>query len=273
MSTDLWLRKIKLQVEGLLLEDYHVRFNVALSDNPKTSNTATIQISNLGEHHRHQLERMKKVYVDLYAGYETSMPLLFRGDLYTVFSEHSGATWTTTISADTSRVAKKKRVVKSFAPGASIGDIFQHLAKEMDLKISSGSIKVAEAAIKKSRARQFFNGYSLAGTTRDELERLCRSCGFEWQAHNGKLHLVPLSKALTDSEFVLSAKTGLIGRPKVGNYGLIDVQCLLIPDLYPYRRVYLDSVQINAPCVIKTAKLAGDTRSQQWAANLELKLE
>jgi post-segregation antitoxin (ccd killing protein) len=253
-----------------------VRFNIRLSNKSDTCNSATIQVDNLGEAHRHNLERLKTVYVDLYAGYETSMPLLFRGDLRSVHSDHSGATWTTTITSDTGRKGRKegcgpsKTKSKSFPPNVKIEEVLTHLAKVMDLRISAGSMKANAALLRNSNAQQFFNGYCLAGNAKRELDRITRSCGLEWQTHNKELHIIKAGKWLEETVPQLNARTGLIGRPSVGNNGEVKAQCLLIDGLHPMGRVFLDSVQIQGTCVIDSVAITGDTEGQPWTADLEM---
>ena len=84
---------------------------------------------------------------------------------------------------------------------------------------------------------------------------------------------------LQTREIVLSASSGLTGAPTWdergrrtnGRRGRAQVQCLIMPGLDPGRRVRVESDTVTGDFEIRKVGLAGDTRGNDWFADLELR--
>lgn len=272
MST-LFSRSVSLQVADLRLEGFDLSFVVARSLSPKTPNTAEIRVWNLNATNRKRLQELEQVYVSLEAGYVGATSLLFRGDLRDASSTREGADWVTAITSDAGRRARKARIVKSFAPGASVSQVLQDAAKQMGLKLGNSAQRVVEAKIEGTAATQYFNGYALAGAVEDEIDRIARSCGLEWSVQDDELQFLDYGEPLSQLAVKLTPDTGLIGSPEPGNKGLVDVRCLIIPDLYPGRRVEVDSEHVRGFYRIEVSKHSGQTFGKDWYVDLQLKSE
>ena len=269
----LFQRKLIVQVEDLLLKDFDVSFEVTKSLAPKTPNKAEIKVWGLNEQHRKQLQELEKVYVSLEAGYQSGTSLIFRGDLRDANSAREDTGWVTTITSDSGRTARKRRIVKSFAPGSSVAEVLQTAAKAMGLRLGNTAIKTVNAKIAGTSSDQFFNGYALAGTLVDEMDRLARSTGLEWSVQDDELQFLDAGRPLEQEGIVLTPLTGLIGSAEPGNKGVLEARALMIPDLQPGRRVLLDSVHTQGIYRIETAKYRGGTADREWYVDLELKDE
>jgi hypothetical protein len=273
MTTRLFGRRCRVQVETFGLEGFDVRFEITKSLAPKTPNAAELQIYNLNTAHRQQLQELEKVYLNIEAGYESGMSLLFRGDLRDVVSTRQGPDWVTTITSDSGRRARKKRIVKSFAPGSSVGSVLNEAAKAMGVRLGNTAQRVVNARIAGTQATKFFNGYALAGAIDEELDRLARSCGLEWSIQDDELQFLEYGKPLAQLAVKLTSDTGLLGSPEPGNKGIVEARCLIIPDLYPGRRIEMQSEHVRGMFRVETTKHVGSTFGAEWYIDLQLKDE
>ena len=271
--TTLFGREVSLQVADLRLDGFDLSFQITRSLSAKTPNTAEIRVWNLNADHRKHLQELERVYVSLEAGYVGAKSLLFRGDLRDAASTREGPDWITSITSDAARRARKARIVKSFAPGATVGSVLQDAAKQMGLKLGNSAQRVVEAKIAGTSATQYFNGYALAGSVEDEIDRIAASCGLEWSVQDDELQFLDYGEPLSQLAVKLTPSTGLIGSPEPGNKGLVDVRCLIIPDLYPGRRVEVQSQHVRGFYRIEVSKHTGQTFARDWYVDLQLKSE
>jgi hypothetical protein len=269
----LFNRDVSLQVADLRLDGFDLSFHIARSLSAKTPNTAEIKVWNLNADHRKRLQEAESVYVSLEAGYVDATSLLFRGDLRDASSTREGADWITAITSDAGRRARKARIVKSFAPGASVSQVLQDAAKQMGLKLGNSAQRVVEAKIAGTAATQYFNGYALAGSVEDEIDRIASSCNLEWSVQDDELQFLDYGEPLSQLAVKLTPDTGLVGSPEPGNKGLVDVRCLIIPDLYPGRRVEVQSEHVKGFYRIEVSKHTGQTFGKDWYVDLQLKSE
>ena len=271
--TELFSRKVRVQVDTIAIDGLDVAFDVEKSLSAKTPNSCEIRIWNLNPDHRKGLQELEQVYVNLEAGYASGMSLLFRGDLRDVVSTRDGTDWVTTITSDSGRRARKRRLSKSFAPGASVKDVLLAAAKAMGVKLGNTAVKTVTAKIKGTSAVKFFNGYALAGELERELDRLARSCGLEWSIQDDELQFLDQGAPLQEIGIKLTPETGLVGSPEPGNRGLVQASCLMIPDLYPGRRILLQSEHVKGIYRVETSKHTGATAERDWYVQLELRSE
>jgi len=269
----LFNRQVSLQVADLKLDGFDLSFQIERSLSSKTPNSAEIRVWNLNADHRKRLQEMESVYVSLEAGYAGATSLLFRGDLRDASSTRDGSDWITAITSDAGRRARKARIVKSFAPGASVGKVLEDAAKAMGLKLGNSAQRVVEAKIAGTAATQYFNGYALAGSVEDEIDRIAASCGLEWSVQDDELQFLDYGEPLSQLAVKLTPQTGLIGSPEPGNKGLVDVRTLIIPDLYPGRRVEVESQHVRGFYRVEVSKHTGQTFSKDWYVDLQLKSE
>jgi hypothetical protein len=271
--TQLFDRRCRVQVDTLGLEGFDVRFEITKSLAPKTPNAAELQVYNLSVDNRQRLQEMEKVYLSIEAGYAEGTSLIFRGDLRDVVSSRQGADWVTTITSDSGRRARKKRLVKSFAPGSSVSSVLQAAASGMGVRLGNTAARTVSAKIAGTQASKFFNGYAIAGAIDEELDRLARSCGLEWSIQDDELQFLDYGEPLAQLAVRLTSDTGLLGSPEPGNKGVVEARCLMLPDLYPGRRVDLQSQHVRGMHRLETTKHVGSTFGGEWYIDLQLKLE
>lgn len=271
--TVLFDRKVRVQVDEYVIEELDVAFEITKSLSSKTPNSAEMRIWNLNAEHRKRLQELEKVYVSLEAGYVGGTSLLFRGDLRDVLSTREGSDWITTITSDSGRLARKRRILKSFAPGATVENVLNAAAKAMGVRLGNTAAKTVSAKIQGTQASKFFNGYALAGAIEGELDRLARSCGLEWSVQDDELQFLDQGMPLQELGIELSPDTGLIGSPEPGNKAITEARCLMIPDLFPGRRIRITSEHVTGIYRAETTKHVGDTAGRDWYVDLELRNE
>ena len=271
--TVLFDRKVRVQVDEYVIEELDVAFEIVKSLSAQTPNSAEIRIWNLNVEHRKRLQELEKVYVSLEAGYVGGTSLLFRGDLRDVLSTREGSDWITTVTSDSGRLARKRRILKSFAPGATVQDVLTTAAKAMGVRLGNTAAKTVSAKIQGTQASKFFNGYALAGAIEGELDRLARSCGLEWSIQDDELQFLDQGKPLQELGIELTPNTGLIGSPEPGNKGITEARCLMIPDLFPGRRIRITSEHVSGIYRAETTKHTGNTAERDWYVDLELRNE
>jgi hypothetical protein len=123
--------------------------------------------------------------------------------------------------------------------------------------------------------------------TRDFLSGLAEQQGCEWNIEDGRLNFVPLDSYIPGEAVVLTAKTGLIGTPRMTIQGLV-VRSLLNSRIKSGGQVKLDnasiaSLKINIPYsgmdyapgtdadgayTARVVQHVGDTRGQEWYTSM-----
>jgi len=273
MTGLLFGKRARVQVDTILLDGLDLTFEITKSLSPKTPNKAELRVWNLNADHRKHLQELERVYVSVEAGYESGTSLLFRGDLRDVVSGRQGSDWVTSITSDSGRRARKQRLVRSFAPGSTVGNVLHTAASAMGVRLGNSAQRVVNAKIAGTQATKFFNGYALAGAIDEELDRLARSCNLEWSIQDDELQFLDYGAPLAQLAVRLTRDTGLIGSPEPGNKGICEVRCLIIPDLYPGRRVQVDAEHVQGMFRVETTKHTGSTFANDWYVDMQLKSE
>jgi hypothetical protein len=265
-------RTCRLVAGGLDLTGFDTEFDVERTVDP-APNKAEVRIFNLNDEHRKQLEGQKSIPVELYVGYEEdgSSGLIFQGSLRTAYSEHLAPDWVTTLnSGDGDRVANAARVSKSFKPGTLFNTILDDLAGSLGVGLGN-----ARQAFKQGRyadgVTELLGGGVIQGSADKELRRLLGSAGLEYSIQNGELQVLPIGKALSGVAQLLSPQTGLVGSPKRGAKGRLKLRALLLPEVFPGRKVQVDARDVKGFFRVEKAHYKGAIAGQDWYMDLELK--
>jgi hypothetical protein len=114
-------------------------------------------------------------------------------------------------------------------------------------------------------------GYVASGDAVSQLDRVCRSCGLEWSVQDNQLQLLERGKALQEDGIVLAPGSGLLESPELGKGGVVRCKALMIPGLYPGRRVELRTQHVRGVYRIETTHHKGGfDAGDDWGAELEL---
>jgi hypothetical protein len=272
-AVDLFDRAYKLQVEDLGISQLQVSFEVRRSLSAKVPNCAEVKVHNLSAEHRKKLQGMRDVFVSLEAGYAMGSSLIFRGDLREAWSSREGTDWITTISsADGERARKKKRIHKSFPAGTGVGSVITACAKALGVGLGNVTKQAAGARLWNVTPSSFHTGYVASGDALSQLDRVCKSCGIEWSIQDNQLQLLERGRPLQELGILLGPDSGLVDSPELGKGGVVRCRTLMIPGLYPGRRVQLKAEQVQGIYRIETTHHRGDFEGQEWGAELELKV-
>ena len=231
-------------------------------------NTAEIKIYNLNDANRKTLRDQQRIPVLLKAGYAASVGLLFKGDLTEAFSQRESPDWVTTIRSGDGLVALRSAVIQqSFKAGTSVMEVLKSIVKT--LGISTGD------AIQKLERLGFKNldsGMSVSGNSMQQLHKILKPLGLEASIQDNALQILVRGQALEQTAVLLSADTGLLGSPQLSNHGVLRAQALLNHELFPGRKIKLETREIKEPLfVIQRVSFRGDTAGSDWTVDMEAK--
>jgi hypothetical protein len=240
-----------------------------------TKNTARINIYNLAEATRIKFEA-EKAQVTLLAGYidDTGEEIIFIGDVVNCVHRYASPDIITEVELkDGHNALKEARLSESFKPGTTMRQVVGKLADSIGLPIKEISGNLEE---------QFSQGVSVAGPVSEQMDKILQKAGLQWHVTDGELEVIEENTPNRETVVVLSAGTGLIGRPE----NLVDenqklegdkntnkklkAESLLIPKLNPARRVKIQSEEVDGLFRIKRVTHRGDTHGQEWLSEIEV---
>lgn len=241
-----------------------------------TPNTCQLTIYNLNESHRGEISvkaaavKKKRVSVQVEAGYEGNTSRIFLGDLRLAYHEVDGPEVRTCVEAGTGEWSTSRaRIFKSWAPGTPVSTVLKDVAGALGL----GAGNLAQATVQQflGGGDAFVGGTACSGKAVKELTRITRSLGIEWSVQDGTLQFLSSGKALESTAVVVSAATGMIGSPNVDQKGILKIRTLLVPDIFPGRKIKLEGATLQGFYRVEKVRYSGDTWGQDWYADSECK--
>jgi len=256
---------------AVVIKDLRVVFKVSKKIGSKP-NDANITVVNLAEKTRAAFQ-VRPLQVRLDVGYSGSLARIFSGDVRWVRSIHERVDWETTIEAgDGERAYKYARVSRSYKSNVSLRTALEDTAATMGLKLPKSVDDAKELAVK------FANGVTLQGPSSEEMTRLLKSKQLQWSVQDGRLQILSKSGTRPDQAVVISADTGMIGVPELGEpdekgkapkmkvKALLDDQKAVI---VPGGRVKLETKSLNGVFKVTSVDFIGDTRGHDWYCEVE----
>lgn len=250
-------------------------------------NLANIKIYNLSESSRNKIEE-EGLQIQLYVGHEdTSVPLLFEGDIVNVVHIKSGPDWVSEIfCADGVNILSTSTINKTLPAGVDTQQIFNELVNQMD-GIKKGATEGIQNCL--SGKRSVLRELQLSGNVKDFLDRLSKDCGFEYSVNDGVIETTATGLPLSDvPPFIINQGTGMIGSPERTEIG-INVRHLLLPELKLARTIKVESLSakinvgnlffrkvppIRNEGIYRIDKLVhiGDTRDNPWETQIQSRI-
>lgn len=266
---DLFRRTYALTVDTVRLTDLDVSFKVDrhLKREP---NTCELAIYNLNADHRRQLGEKRAVRVILEAGYEgTGNAVIFRGDLRSASSTREGPDFVTRLSSgDGEKRARGTRVNRTFGPGTPVRAVLLHAAEQVGLGLGNLPQAIAEATLE-GGGQVYTQGTTVHGSAYRALAEVLESCGLEVSIQNGALQVLERSRTLGSTAVLLSPETGLVESPSEASDGVVSAKTLMIPDLFPGRRVKFRTREVEGFYRVERAVYVGDSAGQEWSITTE----
>lgn len=258
------------QEPHLRIDDMRVQFSIERSLT-KTPNTCDVQIYNLAERSRVELEQ-KPIEVQLEAGYDGAYRLMYVGDLRFSMSEIKGAEWETLLQlGDGDRSHVGARVNRSYREGVRIRTVLIDIASSMGYRVPKSVL--ADPGLD----QQFLTGVATYGAARDELERVLAPLGYTYSVQNKTLQILRDDDARETDPIEISEQTGMIGTPEFGSPPRngkkpphVTVQMLLYPEIVPGDTVNLNSRHKKGKFKVQRVKHNGDTHGKDWTTHLEI---
>lgn len=269
-SRTLYGRNSRITINTLELDGHHFEFEIqkTLKRDP---NSCVLQIFNLNEAHRAELQELQPkagakrgIPVKIEAGYGDDMSLLWLGDLRTVFSQRSGADWSTRLSSgDGEKAIQNATIALPMGAKTDIGTALRAVVKY--LGVDPGNLDSVAGSIRlRAGGSQFPAPKILHGQAARVVDDIARSAALEWSIQDGALQFLPAGKASTEQAFFLSPDTGLIGSPTVSNEGELEAKLLLIPGVRPGRLCVVESSGIKGQFRIEKCVYRGQNWAQDW---------
>lgn len=301
-----WIRYFKLTVAvdgsntaALDLSDFRVRFSISQAVVGKPT-TADITVYNVSKATVDQIQiptnqavGNSRLKVIIEAGYQGDHAIIFQGDLWwkSVGRESETDTFMRLIAATGDRAHQYAVVNAAIPAGATQAQVFETIAKSMAEKGVDCTGIPEELATTTKLPR----GKVIYGMSAKAMQGLADTNNFLWGYGSNGLVAIPKTPSYDaqNDVVVLTASTGLIGRPKLTVNG-VEMQCLLNPriDVGSFVQIdnrsvqrdacdtsYLADIQKNLATEdallsvdglyrVISREVVGDTRGNEWYLNL-----
>lgn len=265
-------RKVEIVVEDIDISDLRVSFDIVRSLR-RTPNKAEIKIYNLSDTTRRLIESAHNPRVRVKAGYIDGVSSIFFGALKEVRTQVEGPNVVTSLSGiDGGRSTQTGRTNRAHAPGTNITDVVRGLASDMQTGIGN-AIEAFRNQGAEGAFSTFFEGTAVHGSAAHELDGLVRSRNLEWSIQDESLQIVPRGRALQGEALVISASSGMLGIPSISKSRVVTFEMALIPDMFPGRRIQMDSRFISGLFRVEKCEYVGDSGGKDWKIKVEAKDE
>ncbi len=251
----------------------------------KTPNQGEVTITNLSTATRDDLDR-PPLRIQLEAGYDDDLRLLFLADLRYGSSELTGTEWLTKLQlADGARAYAGARVNQSFAKGTPISTIVATIARSFGVPVPA---EVTASADLKARLS---TGETLSGSSADELTRILDPYGLTWSFQHGRLQILAADAAVAGTARLITTPEnggGIIGSPsitapkiiaprKAGRHSSkreprvpkLKLKHTLYPELTPGEKIQVESRSVNGLFRIDNLVHQGDLFGESWDTEIE----
>ena len=231
--------------DGIEIEKLRCHFEVT-RDLLGFPNLATVRIYNLTRANREFINIVQKRNLNalgndesnegrlaIYAGYEESNGLIFKGDIMNIIHLREGVDMVTEILA--------KDGAREFQNGFS-NFIVSENTKLIDvlLRLQRDWPTIAKSEIRISSGDKKLFSKTICEPTKDVLNKLGRDYGFHWSFQNHKYTIIDYDTVLNARAIVINNRTGMIDSPIVTEKG-VDVKSLLNWEIKPYALIKVES--------------------------------
>ena len=284
--SELYGREYTLNVGGILIatrtldqmeqEALRITFKITKTLK-KEPNKAEINVYNLSPQTREYFSTQRNALVELLAGYAGQTPRIFLGNLHYANSSKQGVDWITTFqSADGGKRQKQARAKISLKGPVNVRQVLKELAKSLETDIGNVFDKLEAGSPREALKQVFNNGYVFGGRAEKALSNIMQKYGLDVSIQDNALQAIGPSEILVRgpvpvlrAESEGQANTGLVGSPEVGEKGSVRVRSLIQPLLIPGAGVDIISKEVEGRFRIDKVDYIGDSRGDDWFADLE----
>mgnify|MGYP001815327810 CR=1 FL=1 len=239
-------------------------------DDGREPNKAKLNIWNLTATNRAKLQE-KGLEVIIEAGYVDEIVQIFKGDIATSTITRDAVDWVTELElTDGGRQLKSARINESFRGGQPIGQMLKKAADALGLDAGNLAEKVASDGAR-SVLKELISSVVLSGSAADVVDKLAADMGLKFSVQDKQLTFLAKDEPLPGPAVKLSAGTGLIGSPSIGEKGIVKAKALLNGRIVPGRKVELESVVASGTYVARKVRHSGATWGSDWTTTLEMK--
>lgn len=232
-------------------------------------NKTRLDLWNLSKGSRTKVQA-KNLDLTIKAGYSRFTRIVAVGKTTLTSSSRQGVNWVTAINAgDGQKAYKQARINENVGKGIDMGEVLRRAAESMGIDKGNLEKKVADGSARQLLT-QWVNGGVLSGKSSEVVSKIAESMGFQFSIQRGALLFLAKGETTENGAVVLSQSTGLIGSPEIGDEGKVQASSLLNGDLFPGRRVELDSEVTSGIFRVDKVIHVGDTWGGEWNSNLEL---
>lgn len=239
-----WKRAVKVTATGggktFDLSTMRCRFEIRDSTN-QSLRTLVLRITNLSDATAQALPGKEGGKVEIQAGYEDNLGIIFTGDLKQkrIGRENPTDTYVDLYASTGDRAYGNAVVSKTLKAGSTGADIYNACLDAMKpYGITQGQIPDFLAQ------RKFPRPYTLFGMARSHLRTLAQSNGCTWNFRDDKLDIIPVGGTLKGDTTILNSRTGLVGMPEQTNLGIV-ARCLINPKIGINSMVQIDQKSIQ----------------------------
>lgn len=266
-SFRLFDRRYELRIGNTPIRSLDIEFDVRRSLK-KEANTADITVYGLSKENRQIVEDGKDIPIELDAGYASAVHTIFKGRISRAYTEVNGPEVMLKIEATDGRIVRGKRINKSFKKGTPLKTVVQEAVKSLGL--GEGNLSRVTAVLFDKVGRVLPGGTVLSGSAEKELDGLLSSADLEYSVQSETLQILPKGKPLESTAVLLGADFGLIDAPYLTNEGQLVAKTLMIPDLYPGRKVQMAPAEnVQGIFRVEVARYSGGTNQNDWGIEIE----
>lgn len=265
-----WMRYFELQLldqqgEGISLSDFKVTFSIQWADT-RWPRVAKIKIYNLASVTTNKILSQEFAKIRIIAGYDGIAPavdasqsgivrkispeqsgqvegknfgLIFEGDIRFTVTGKDNITdsWTLIQALGDHEAFLYATTVTTLAGGYTLADMYRAVIRDFY------RFGVTQGITSDMPTTEFPRGRAIYASSRNVMDNIAARCKSTWQLVDGQLQMVAEDKYIHPA-IVLSADTGLIGRPQQTMSGGVNVRCLINPNIRINGLIQLDQASV-----------------------------
>ena len=211
--------------------------------------------------------------IRLSAGYSGSVPLIFSGAIRSASVSREGPDRILTIlGRDNGSVYfETARLSRAYAPGTPLSSVIRDLVRTV--QIGEGNLpEIIDSLRLRGGAATFESGYAIDGLASRALTALLSGAGYRWSVQHGAVLALRRGGSPSISGALLTPDTGLVEIPTWdARRRVLTARSLIRPGLEPGRKVRIESEAATGDFDIRSVTWIGDTRGEDWTAEMSLR--